>query len=192
MFKIKKLYSAKERLQMDIQKIPKKDISLIWLWLVIVFILIITQHGSHKPALASDQEYKVMQLMNEPIIEDYTSEIDDFHFGDRLRISQLDTERLYKRARAIACQEGYYKHGSLAQRNNNPGNLKKSGYPKDKYGHSIFENSTQGWLELYALLNKYNHLTLDQMNKFYATDKNWANGVKGCMQRMLEREAKKQ
>jgi hypothetical protein len=112
-------------------------------------------------------------------LEDYTTEINKLHFGDSLRATQLETERVYTRAHAIACQEGFYKQGSIAQRNNNPGNLRKSGYPR-KNGHSYFESDLQGWMELYKLLYKNNHLSLEAIGKFYAEDPNWARGVRRC------------
>lgn len=113
--------------------------------------------------------------------EDYSSETDHLHFGDKLRAAQLDTELMYNRRKAIATQEGFYKSGSLSQRNSNPGNLKKSGYPRDEQGHSIFPNEVVGWLELSALLYKHNDKSLDQIGGFYATDPLWSSKVKKLM-----------
>lgn len=62
-------------------------------------------------------------------------------------------------AEAIARFEGYYRPGSRANRNNNPGNLRdrpandRRGpiwpqYPKDRGGYVIFPSPEVGWAEL--------------------------------------------
>ena len=130
------------------------------------------------------QKSRVESLLSEPIIEDYSDSI-GLRFCDKLRISQQESERLILRAKSIACQEGYYKKGTLAQRNRNAGNLKKSGTPHDKYGHSIFRTDVEGWLALYQLLYKYKHLTLEELGTFYATDPNWARGVRSCYKNLI-------
>jgi hypothetical protein len=62
-------------------------------------------------------------------------------------------------AEAVARFEGYYRQGSRAQRNNNPGNLRERPpgdrrgpkwpqYPKDAGGYVIFPSAEVGWAEL--------------------------------------------
>jgi hypothetical protein len=47
--------------------------------------------------------------------------------------------------RAIAAMEGFYKPGSLASRNNNPGNLRSWGSLPVKDGYVVFPNVEKGW-----------------------------------------------
>jgi len=100
-------------------------------------------------------------------------------FGDILREEQLEMQIVYDRAKHIACQEGYYKKGTRAERQHNPGNLKAGGRT-DEVNHTIYSSPLKGWLALHSLLYKYNHLTLDAIGEFYAEDENWANGVRRC------------
>lgn len=151
----------------------KKSPTWGYYFILIIWFIIITLIVTAQPSLATSEQMKGW--------EDYTSEISQLHFGDNLRAEQLYTELVYSRAKAIAIHEGFYREGSLAQRNNNPGNLKKSGYPRDRQGHSIFPTVTHGWLELYALLYRHNDESLEQMNKWYATDKSWSKGVRKIM-----------
>ena len=53
-------------------------------------------------------------------------------------------------ANAIATMEGYYKVGSLANRNNNPGNLIVGigQIGTDSKGFAVFANASDGWLSL--------------------------------------------
>lgn len=51
-------------------------------------------------------------------------------------------------AQAIATMEGYYKPGSLAQRNNNPGNLRTWGSRPIVNGYAYFDTPEQGWAAL--------------------------------------------
>lgn len=100
-------------------------------------------------------------------------------FGDDLitTINEMDN-KVYKRAKAISKCEGFYKDGSLAQINRNPGNLKKSGHPRDNQGHSIFDSEVDGWLHLYELLYKNRDHSIYQISSWYATDRiNWLNCV---------------
>lgn len=159
----------------------KNDLLIIKaVWIIILLMIFSTACTKQEPA---PPNHPAFILNAEANTEDYGEDI-KMRFGDKLRESQLETRRVYERAKAIACQEGYYKKGTIAQRNNNPGNLKKSGYPV-KNGHSYFETPMQGWMELHKLLYKYNHLTLEQMNSWYATDPNWARGVKRCYNKMF-------
>lgn len=48
-------------------------------------------------------------------------------------------------ARAIANMEGYFKPGTLAQRNNNPGNLRTWGARPVVNGYAYFDTPEQGW-----------------------------------------------
>jgi hypothetical protein len=77
---------------------------------------------------------------------------------------------VFNRAKAIATCEGFYELGSVARRNNNPGNLKKSGTPTDEYGHSRYESVVEGWLALYRVAYNTRDLTLMEMSRFYASD----------------------
>src|SRR4051794_39653115 len=54
-------------------------------------------------------------------------------------------------AAAIAQMEGFNKTGSLAQRNNNPGNLRAgpSAVGKDANGLAVFATAADGWHDLY-------------------------------------------
>lgn len=55
-------------------------------------------------------------------------------------------------AQAIARFEGYYTPGTVAARNNNPGNLKYAGQPgaigADRQGYAIFRTASDGWAAL--------------------------------------------
>jgi hypothetical protein len=75
-------------------------------------------------------------------------------------------------AQAIAQFEGFNTQGTIAQRNNNPGNLRASPYSigTDSNGYSIFPDAQTGWNALYYQLSLYSGrgLTLDQMINIYA------------------------
>jgi hypothetical protein len=62
-------------------------------------------------------------------------------------------------AQAIAQFEGYNTSGSVANRNNNPGNLKYAGQAgatgQDAQGFAIFPDANTGWQALYNQLNAY-------------------------------------
>lgn len=62
-------------------------------------------------------------------------------------------------AQAIATFEGFYQSGTVAQRNNNPGNLKFAGQSgasgKDSSGFAIFPDVGTGWQALYNQLASY-------------------------------------
>lgn len=62
---------------------------------------------------------------------------------------------------AIATFEGFYKEGSLAQRNNNPGNLRPIGASQ---GFRVFPSANDGWIALrhQVLLNINRGLTLNE------------------------------
>lgn len=51
-------------------------------------------------------------------------------------------------AGAIATFEGFFKTGSLAQRNNNPGNLRTWGNLPTSGGYAVFPTVEQGWAAL--------------------------------------------
>lgn len=48
-------------------------------------------------------------------------------------------------AQAIATMEGYYKSNTIAQRNNNPGNLRTWGSRPVVNGYAYFDTPEQGW-----------------------------------------------
>lgn len=71
--------------------------------------------------------------------------------------------------RAMAKQEGFFKHGTRPQRNNNPGNLnytdftRKHGAIKDDGdGYAVFQTTEAGWAAMQALFTipKYKGKTL--------------------------------
>jgi hypothetical protein len=69
-------------------------------------------------------------------------------------------------ANAIATMEGFYTSGSVAQRNNNPGNLTASPYATGNVnGYSVFPDAATGMEALQYQLQLYasRGLTLDQM-----------------------------
>lgn len=57
-------------------------------------------------------------------------------------------------ANAIATMEGYYKPGSLAARNNNPGNLRSWGANPIVNGYAQFPTADAGWAALKAQIQK--------------------------------------
>ena len=57
-------------------------------------------------------------------------------------------------ARAIATMEGFYKSGSLAQRNHNPGNLRSWGSLPVRDGYVVFPNEEAGWSALSRQVRK--------------------------------------
>lgn len=63
--------------------------------------------------------------------------------------------KLEKLKRAIARQEGFYVQGSLAQRNHNPGNLRRwQGYPTVK-GFAVFPTDEVGFEKMEKNLRTY-------------------------------------
>jgi len=48
-------------------------------------------------------------------------------------------------ARAIATFEGYFQPGTIAQRNNNPGNLRRWGNLPVRDGYAVFPTPEAGW-----------------------------------------------
>jgi len=67
-------------------------------------------------------------------------------------------------AQAIAKQEGFYVTGSIAQRNNNPGNLRSWGSNPIVSGYAKFPTVKDGWRALYRQveLNISRGLTLQE------------------------------
>lgn len=70
-------------------------------------------------------------------------------------------------AQAIAQKEGFYVPGSIAQRNNNPGNLRSWGSNPIVSGYAKFATVQDGWNALYSQIqtNIGRNLTL---NEFFA------------------------
>jgi hypothetical protein len=78
-------------------------------------------------------------------------------------------------AQAIATMEGFNVSGSVAQRNNNPGNLTASPYATGNVnGYSVFPSADVGWQALDYQLQLYANrgLTLEQMVNIYAPSGN--------------------
>jgi hypothetical protein len=57
-------------------------------------------------------------------------------------------------AKAIATMEGFFKAGSLAARNNNPGNLRSWGANPIVNGYAQFKSAEEGWAALKAQVQK--------------------------------------
>lgn len=57
-------------------------------------------------------------------------------------------------AEAIARMEGFYRKGTPAQRNNNPGNLRSWGTRPVVKGFAVFETPEAGWRALWAQIVK--------------------------------------
>lgn len=51
-------------------------------------------------------------------------------------------------ANSIATMEGYFKPGTLAQQNNNPGNLRSWGSNPTRNGFAVFATPEEGWAAL--------------------------------------------
>lgn len=68
---------------------------------------------------------------------------------------------LRKFCEAIARMEGWYKPGSLSQRNNNPGNIRKfetitvNGEKKTLVGFQKYNSPQEGWAALEKLVKRY-------------------------------------
>lgn len=86
---------------------------------------------------------------------------------------------------AIATQEGFFKDGTLALKNNNPGNIKygpfarrQGAIDKDEQNHAIFPSPSVGWEALRVLLNtKFKGQSLEEIGRHYAEDPEWATQV---------------
>ncbi len=57
-------------------------------------------------------------------------------------------------AQAIGQMEGYFKPGTIAQRQNNPGNLRSWGDTPIVNGYASFPTPEAGWQALYAQVSK--------------------------------------
>jgi len=57
-------------------------------------------------------------------------------------------------SQAIATMEGYFKSGTIAQRNNNPGNLRSWGSNPVVNGYAVFPTPEAGWQALYQQIGK--------------------------------------
>lgn len=66
----------------------------------------------------------------------------------------LRAELINKFAARIALYEGFYKPNSLAQRNNNPGNLRRWGKTPVIKGYAKFNTLDEGWAALKAQISK--------------------------------------
>jgi len=51
-------------------------------------------------------------------------------------------------AQSIATMEGYFKPNTIAQRNNNPGNLRSWGSTPTQGGYAVFATAEEGWAAL--------------------------------------------
>lgn len=93
----------------------------------------------------------------------------------------IDLEKLIQ---AIARHEGY-RPGTLAYKNNNPGNIKYGKFAKlhgathaDDQGHAIFPTVRHGRRALRKLLRtKFAGKTLREIGAVYAEDPRWAEQV---------------
>ena len=85
-------------------------------------------------------------------------------------------------AQAIAQMEGFNVANSVAQRNNNPGNLTASPYATGNVnGYSVFPDVATGWEALNYQLGLYAQrgLTLEQMAAIYAPAPNGSSMTTG-------------
>ncbi len=74
---------------------------------------------------------------------------------------------------ALATFEGYFKVGSVAQRNNNPGNLRYAGQAgaiPDANNYAVFQTPEAGWAALQRQLMLYasRDMTISGMMQIYA------------------------
>lgn len=142
------IQALKEAVIKDVKKGSKKD------WILIMIPILIAIYGFVSGIGVSEANVSLV-------------------FGPDLRQTQREYDDLYRLQKSIEICEGYDHKESLAYRNNNHGNLKAGG-KTDRYGHTIYPNPTQGYLAHLSLLKrKYWGQTPYQMNKRYATDKNW-------------------
>lgn len=67
-------------------------------------------------------------------------------------------------AQSIATMEGFFKPNTIAQRNNNPGNLRSWGANPVKNGYAVFSSAEEGWAALrkQIQLNVNRGLTLEE------------------------------
>ena len=89
--------------------------------------------------------------------------------------SKTANQYLYELGEAIARYEGFYKDGSLAQRNNNPGNLRYVSWSTRKSGldssnFAIYPTAEDGLYDLYDLLMAKAEAgyTLEELMNIYA------------------------
>jgi len=73
-------------------------------------------------------------------------------------------ELLDNLAQSIATMEGFFKPNTIAQRNNNPGNLRSWGANPVKNGYAVFDSPEEGWAALrkQIQLNVNRCLTLEE------------------------------
>jgi hypothetical protein len=153
MFQTKNIYSLKERFISDYHRSPQWGwIAIGIIWGIIIYLIL----TAHVIGARSDQ---------------------NLTFGGTLQASQTEMGQIYALAKKISKCEGFYKKGSLAQRNRNPGNLKSSS-KTDRQGHTIYDSELEGWTALYRLLYKHRKETLRQMSRWYASSSNvWYNCI---------------
>lgn len=60
---------------------------------------------------------------------------------------------IFRLAYAIALMEGYFALGTIAQRNNNPGNLRRWGSFPTESGFAKFPNQVTGWNALFRQID---------------------------------------
>lgn len=82
-------------------------------------------------------------------------------------IQKLYGDLLWRMAYAIARMEGYFQPGTVAERNNNPGNLRRWGSRPVKDGFAVFPDHIAGWNALFSQIHRNigRDLTL---NEFFA------------------------
>ncbi len=82
-------------------------------------------------------------------------------------VNKLYNDYLFRIAYAIARMEGYFIPGTIAERNNNPGNLRRWGSLPTESGFAKFPDHIQGWN---ALMRQV-HLNIGRnlsLNEFFA------------------------
>lgn len=134
-------------------------IALIWSIILTSVLYMVAMNGKRTQLILNAQA---------GYTEDYGSEINNFHFGDKLRESQLDMEMVYNRIEAVRRCEGWYKEGSLAQRNNNQGNYKAGGVT-DSQGHTIFDTPLQSYQFMLKYFMDRQGQTMYQISRYYAS-----------------------
>ncbi len=73
--KIRKLYSLKERAVKDLDKITRKDTSLIWIGIIAVLVIVFSQMGSHTPVNAWEAQAASDTMAQ---WEDYSQSLPDY------------------------------------------------------------------------------------------------------------------
>jgi len=76
-------------------------------------------------------------------------------------------------AQLIGRYEGFGRPGTVATRNNNPGNLKYVSWSEtktglDSRGFAIYSSEEDGWADLHTFLESKSHLTISELMYLYA------------------------